>query len=411
MKQLRKAILNDSEKIIKNNRLLSNLTKRGAVLERLAYLPKPHIYNMFCQSEVLEQSLGNAKEKFLTALKEKNLFITEILANLYAQKDIDINNALLNLAKYHQPQVCNVRDISLQTIELIEKSLFQYRFSVCKGAIFEIAEPLSKALIETDITGKCPTTYLRPPFEHIFLHFGVNHEHTLSLEHDDFYLEGAYISYIEVAKHHQFIERINTHLQKNEKSFKNIQYAIEITLSFSKKTKESAKDTQEIRVYLIVDNENENVETCIKNHQETWGIKGFEYPMIFNSILHIAKSLLIINTKNREDIIIQTENGRNTVKRRALKKYTTKKAMCKALEQYDKIIIDTDSPEFISDYTLSHQSISSGKKAHWRRGHFRELPESLPNRPNTRLVWVRPALVGAKLGPITNTEKKGYIAS
>lgn len=408
MKQSTKTI-KDSEKIIKNNRTLSNLTKPGEVLESLAYLPKPHIYNMFCQSEVLEQSLGKAREKFTSILQEGNLFITEVLAILYTHNDTDINDALLNLARKHQPQANNVRDISFQTKEIIEKSLFQYRFSVCKGAIFEMAELLLKALIETDITGKCPTKYLRPPFEHIYLHFGVNHENILSLEHDDLYLEGAYISYIEVDKHHYSIERINAYLQKNKKKFKDIQYAIEITFSFTKKIKESAKDTNEIRVYLLVDDENENVETTIKKHQEIWGAHVSEYFLIFDSIMHIAKSLLIINTKNREDIIIKSENGRNIIKQRALKKYSTKKSLRQALEKYDKIIIDTDSSEFVEDYTLSRQSISSGKKVHWRRGHFRELPESPPNRPKTKLIWVRPALIGAKIEAPFNTEKKGYI--
>jgi len=274
-----------------------------------------------------------------------------------------------------------------------------------------MTEPLLKALIETDITGKCPTKYLRPPFEHIFLHFGVHHENTLYSEHDNLYLEGAYISYIEVTKHHQFIDRIDAYLQQNKKKFKHIQYAIEINFSFSKKIKESAKDTQEIRIYIIVDDENENIETTIKKHQDIWEASDSEYFRIFDSVLHIAKSLLIINTKDKENIIIKPEHGRNTIKRRALKKYSSKKAMKKALEQYDKIIIDTDSSEFANDYKLSRQTTNSGKKVHWRRGHFRELPESPPNRPKARLVWVKPTLVGAKSRANAYVDKKEYIAS
>ncbi len=126
---------------------------------------------MYCQTITIGESLGDAKKIVTDKLETSDNLISSLLPDLYKLKDSDINNFLSVMAsQVENTEISRPELMTNNTKKMIERQMIQYRYSLNNGRLFEISNELSKALIKTDLTGKCPAKYFRLPFEHIYIY-------------------------------------------------------------------------------------------------------------------------------------------------------------------------------------------------------------------------------------------------
>lgn len=388
-------------KYYKNKLKLQKNSKPNGDYAPLSLLPYPRIHQILKTSQALDELPGSFKGILKKIICDKS--------NNCADLPIEIYNAgkrgrefLRNIIK-----IIDGKDVPLEKIQTNDKmtifdTLYYYRYTLNNGKLFEISNELSGALIKTDIKGKCPVSYMKPPFPSIYIHFGVTGQYLLPC-HDGIF-EGAFINYGELNNpfDDKFINKTQEDLIESGFNVEHIKSFLEIKLVFTHSTnKKHFLSTSRMIETLYIDNEDDTVEQILEKNLKyiSLGRKegNKEFDENFSScIIHLAKSLLYINTRNKNDLIEVSPIDNNQANNVDINIKDKKIAsLIKSFTKYNKIIINNKDNDIQEDLSNSEKMNKSGIKPHWRRGHFRALPPLPPNRPEERLTWIKPTLVGS----------------
>ena len=397
MKRSRKFI---SKHIKKHNSLLRT-SKPGETHEPLCYLPEPLVDKILEEDKFLDLLAYPNKSTVKKIICGEESTAIDSVVDLY-KSGSGGRNYMTSILEALAGRKINITQMNPYDRAVICNAIFRHRFHLDNGKIFVISDILAHALVNTDITGKCPAMYLRPPFQTTYLHFGFDSNFPLELS-ENRVLDGVYINHCNIkdpAKNEK-IGQCKEALIKANFNVDEIHTIIDMKLLYaSHKSKKSVFDIQSTNEVLFIDNENSTVEEILG--------KNIKYDMIaiknctkesngdyYNTIMHIAKSLLYINTRNKEQLIDSpVEDIQPFCTRTNFNDISIMSQVMKSIGGYGNIIISDKNDDLQNDIRNFNTLKSSGKRPHWRRGHFRTLPARQPHRLEEKLIWIKPTLVG-----------------
>ena len=367
----------------------------------LNYLPYPRIHQILKTRQVMDELSGASKGVFNKIICDNSINSGDIA--------LAISKTGNNGSRFLKSIVQTIGGLNtpLEKMGYTERmvmfdALHYYRFSLNSGKLFEISDDLSSALMKTDIKGKCPIGYMKPPFSSIYLHFGSYEKNPILCANGC--LEGAFINYGEINDplNDAFINSTQKKLLDANFNVNEIKSFLEIKLVFTDgKNKRHCLSTSRSTETLYIDDENDTVENILEKNLKWIKLcrnkvdKDF-YEDISRCIIHLAKALLYINTRNKKDLIevSSASNEKSLIDDLNIRDEKLS-SMIKRFISYNKIIINSKDEDMQEELSKSEKMNKSGVKPHWRRGHFRTLPPLPPNRPEEKLTWIKPTLVGS----------------
>ena len=227
------------------------------------------------------------------------------------------------------------------------------RFSRWGGHYFQTTDALEKLFNRSDVGDTCPASFLRPPFQAVYLSFGQLDSSAFSIRHAEtgnHILEGAYVF----------------------EGFRDGYRFLDIVLVG--KPKAHALDDAIDSMHLIIEDESVTLSKLLeKTIDSTIRLKqgvmtDQDIKNIVGAINHVAKTLLYINSKcgRKQKNFALTEN---MARIKNLGPQKQARALRKIKYMHDKIVIGPE--RFNISFTIDKGMSGNAKSPHWRRGHFR----------------------------------------
>lgn len=395
---------------------LTNLmltTQYGGKNRWMCDLPMPSRLILQQVFDAYDERMGKSKELFYKLYKDETYHSNAIWLEACASCEDGVNFAnsiiqSINTCIAAYGQVAQGDSFKFHLV-------MPHRYHTCNGKFFSLTHSVNQMLQETDMVAKCPASYLKLPYRNIFIDCGIEREVPFRLHHDvsgAHILEGAYLTEV----YHPGKVGVNFTKNCNEK-WKEYGYqsplihrSIEILLCGSPKYKKHFEDDCYFSFSIHISDEEENIDALINREIEIYrqqfkSRNTVEVNDLLESVSHILKAVLLLNTKNCDLI----EKNHKDDLLRDIKKQSIKHKKRALIEErkYTNNTIYIDLSEKDKEFYQQNLAGRSTPKTHWRRGHFRMLKANPPTRMEPKPTWVRPCIVNSS-GNDGSIKNKSY---
>lgn len=262
----------------------------------------------------------------------------------------------------------------------------------CDGGrhFLQTTDGLEAALRATDIGEDIPASYLQPPYPDCYLQLGETLSETLTIFNNtsgDHCLEGTYLRGGILPPETKPVAEGDG--QPGERF-------LEFVLTGSPEGKAHAFDDASSAIMITIPDEAMTIGELLRRTRDfdrrigrpenTHAMESTD-----KAILHVAKVLLYLNSEHVEQV---ARNERSELAARLARVGPGKRGKLQRQLQrtYDRIVIGPKTtPETAS---INTEPGDGTKRAHWRRGHFREQAYG-EKWSLHRLRWIKPTLINA----------------
>lgn len=395
--------------LLKECKYLIDHSKINGKLRELCFLPSPKKDVLYSEQDLFDYQYrdGGFAEFRDELLSDESKTALSCYCELccYSEHESTLKKIAHEIFGLHGDKAIYNQKITEAIIIMIIKQ----RYHLYNGKLFEISNLLFKSMLDTDIKGKCPVHYFTTPFRTIYMHYGFNNEYKYRLESSELFLDGAYISQVEISdREKQTLKELFS-----DKFFhagiliENITRIIDIVAVLASPRMEDITDMKSRQFSLYIDNESLNIEEIFEKNLKAWTFQENELDAMetkdtLTIVSILAKTLLYINTKESNFEFIDIESPLKRKLNSSINAVEKRKIQKQLYSSYNKIVIKHHDLSCHEDISIEKTLIKKGVIPHWRRGHFRILSSSL------KMIWIKPTLVNACLVKKENTTTKTY---
>tara|TARA_B100001245_G_scaffold236629_1_gene228990 strand:- start:1694 stop:3121 length:1428 start_codon:yes stop_codon:yes gene_type:complete len=387
----------------------------------------------------LEVGLFNTPSSIQYRIIERLALTDSALGNISHDLTMlpDVQNFLQTMHK-HAP-------LSGTNLGVYAHSFFHNRFEMVDAPIFSLEDSLYRELCDTDIGGKTPCEFFRPPMPNLYLEFGQTRDPELPLcwhEQSGWHcMEGAYLNTFTLTEEELRRECDNPKLQLGNVSLEHNRYNVishaladgfihkdggdvqvtEILVTGSPLGKNHILDDSTHQFVIVVQDREMDVEAMLDWHlrfnrkelasqqshrnsghtdhlplRHVYQISDNEATTISSTVHAITKALLYINSTNSatKNVYDATEQQKAIARTKNKAKIRKLEKAAKTLSDYILISLPSDDKDIVESYEKGN---TGSKSTHWRKGHFHPYRYG-EGRKKLRVKWIPRTLINPTKG-------------